>query len=533
MDKKRVACLYRVSTKKQLDKDDIPMQKIECYNFIAQHPDWELSKEYLEKGVSGFKKNASDRDVLQKLKRDAQNGLFDILLVFMFDRLGRIENESPFVLEWFTKQGIEVWSVKEGEQKFEQHVDKLINYIRFWQSSGESEKTSIRVDAKHVQMAEEGLFHGGRVPYGYTTQESGRKNKKGKVLLEMVISEPEAEIVKKIFSLAHDKMFGSCRIASELNRQGIKPHFGSLWRAHTIRRILANPVYKGYPAYRKTSRKGCEGKLRHVDKEEWVLPKEVISSLVIINENTWNEVNDVIEARKEKKDHNSYSPLLLTGIVYCGHCGSKLYTYYGQKTYTKKDGNVTKSVSCKYRCSGKSLDLDCSGQTTYSSKKIESCVLDQISQYLKTYSEDIKNTNFNDDTRGKQLKNQHRKLCAEMRKLEENKAALSKEIAACLLGNSRFTEEMLVLSINQNKEDIEKKQKEIDRVQVEIENAREVSDNSDQILDIVQNWDKWMETLDAEQKKVLIRLIVDRIDVFVDHVDIYFKDAIQNFAMSG
>ena len=34
------------------------------------------------------------------------------------------------------KHGIEVWSTQEGEQRFEAHVDKLMNYIRFWQASG-------------------------------------------------------------------------------------------------------------------------------------------------------------------------------------------------------------------------------------------------------------------------------------------------------------------------------------------------------------------------------------------------------------
>ena len=66
------------------------------------------------------------------------------LLVFMFDRIGRIADETPFVVEWFVKNGIRVWSAKEGEQRFESHTDKLTNYIRFWQADGESEKTSIR-----------------------------------------------------------------------------------------------------------------------------------------------------------------------------------------------------------------------------------------------------------------------------------------------------------------------------------------------------------------------------------------------------
>ena len=48
---------------------------------------------------------------------------FDVLLVFMFDRIGRIDDETPFIVEWFVKTaGVEVWSVKEGEQRFETHV---------------------------------------------------------------------------------------------------------------------------------------------------------------------------------------------------------------------------------------------------------------------------------------------------------------------------------------------------------------------------------------------------------------------------
>jgi len=62
----------------------------------------------------------------------------------MFDRLGRRDDETPFIVEWFVKNGVEVWSAMEGQQRFDNHVDKLMNYIRYWQASGESLKTSIR-----------------------------------------------------------------------------------------------------------------------------------------------------------------------------------------------------------------------------------------------------------------------------------------------------------------------------------------------------------------------------------------------------
>ena len=59
--KKRVYTLYRVSTLGQVDKDDIPMQKEACRAF-AKEKGWEIVKEFSEKGVSGFKKSAKERD---------------------------------------------------------------------------------------------------------------------------------------------------------------------------------------------------------------------------------------------------------------------------------------------------------------------------------------------------------------------------------------------------------------------------------------------------------------------------------------
>ena len=91
----RVDCLYRVSTVGQVEKNDIPMQREFCRAFIAEHPNWKLEKEVYEKGVSGFKKSAKERDAIQELQRDAVEGKFDILLVYMFDRLGRKDDETP------------------------------------------------------------------------------------------------------------------------------------------------------------------------------------------------------------------------------------------------------------------------------------------------------------------------------------------------------------------------------------------------------------------------------------------------------
>ena len=104
------------------------MQKQKCREF-AKENGWITTKEFAEKGVSGYKVSAKDRDAILEIQKDAVQNKFDILLVFMFDRIGRREDETPFVVEWFVKNGIEVWSTQEGQQKIENHVDKLMNYI--------------------------------------------------------------------------------------------------------------------------------------------------------------------------------------------------------------------------------------------------------------------------------------------------------------------------------------------------------------------------------------------------------------------
>ncbi len=87
----RVQCLYRVSTTKQVDHNDqnqanIPMQRKACRGF-AKKMGWIIVGEEQETGVSGFKVSADDRDKLQLVKEKAEQKKFDILLVYMFDRL--------------------------------------------------------------------------------------------------------------------------------------------------------------------------------------------------------------------------------------------------------------------------------------------------------------------------------------------------------------------------------------------------------------------------------------------------------------
>lgn len=232
---KRVYCLYRVSTVGQVEKDDIPMQKQFCREFVKCHSGWHIENEFYEKGISGYKVSAKDRDAVQEIQRDAVQGKFDVLLVYMFDRLGRRDDETPFVVEWFVRNGIEVWSAVEGQQRFDNHVDKLLNYIRYWQASGESIKTSVRVKTRMEQLTQDGLFTGGSIPYGYRLEKRGRINKRNREVCDLTVDDDAAKIVQLIFYKYVHEGYGAQRLCRYLTELGIRK---TIQKDGTVRREI-------------------------------------------------------------------------------------------------------------------------------------------------------------------------------------------------------------------------------------------------------------------------------------------------------
>ncbi len=136
----RVYCLYRVSTEKQADENkEIQMQQIACRRYV-QERGWLLTKELSEIGVSGFNTNISERERLQEILDNARKGLFDVLLVYMFDRIGRRAKETSLLIPILQQLGIRICSVKEGELKLTDAAE-LLQYIKFWSAENESRHT--------------------------------------------------------------------------------------------------------------------------------------------------------------------------------------------------------------------------------------------------------------------------------------------------------------------------------------------------------------------------------------------------------
>jgi DNA invertase Pin-like site-specific DNA recombinase/flagellar biosynthesis chaperone FliJ len=529
---KRVAALYRVSTKKQLEPSenggDIPTQQKACQEFIESHAGWTLTKEYYEKGVSGFKKKASERDVIQRVLFDAENDEFDVLLVFMFDRLGRREDDTPFILQALVGFGVEVWSVTEGEQRFDNHTDKLLAYIRSWQSSGESYKTSIRVDEAHRQMVQEGRFRGGAVPYGYRTKPSGKFNKKGKELLEPVIIPEQAAIVRLIYRLIVEEGYGQNRIAMLLNERGHKTNKGNPWSSSFINTLVKHPIYKGYIVYAR-------------GEENEVYSREQQADLVIVDEGTWNRAQEIrakrIPENTKKEDQecvirSTKGSLLLIGMARCGYCKNPLTSTWNKKNYKRADGTIHHKRYAKYRCSGKALrKVECSGQTVYSQFKLESIVLSEVYFYLDRLAtvdlskrmEEMRRQNLGNEER--EVRRRRNELDTERTKLEK----LMDEVIKVISGESQFSRGTLEEAIAKTKDKISELEIVLQKAEKALTSKKIEEAEIKTLQQYVPVWRKVFDQASDAKKKMMLATIIDCVRVFRDRVEVDFRLRIDQF----
>ena len=519
---KRVAALYRVSTKKQVDKQmggDIPMQKIACREF-ANEKGWVIAFEFYEKGVSGFKVSANDRDKIQDLKELALNKEFDVLLVYMFDRIGRIDSETPFVVEWFIQHGIEVWSTQEGEQKLNDQVDKLMNYIRFWQANGESQKTSMRLKTKMAQLTADGIFHGGREPFGYQLVNNGRINKKGQPVKDLVIHEAESEIVRTVFYKTIQEGYGSHRLAEFLNEMGVRTHNGTKFNSNSILRILRNRICCGYLVAGDT-----------VSKK--------IPELAIVEENVFETANEILKQRSvkyEEKKHfaqQTRGKTLLSGNIFCGHCGCSLNASKRTEKRIRKDGTLYQKETLRYMCYHKARRLNnCDGQSVYLAAKVDNMVLEVVKNYLKqiTTTPKDKALELRYKNEMKQKKQQIKKLDDEKLRLEKRLQELSVEISKSLTGESIFTVDVLSMSVNNVKEELENVEKRLTDSKEELNEKNEIFNKLDYFYEQFVDWADEFDHVSLEKKKMIICQLIKSIKIRKGYeIDIEFNISYQQF----
>lgn len=543
---KRVNILLRVSSKQQLRGDDIPIQRSECMNFIdTQHAtDWQFQKEYIEKGVSGFKTAIEDRAVLQEILKDARNKTFDVLLVYMADRIGRKEDESPAFVTKLNSLGVEVWTVRDGQLKTEEHGDKLANYIRFWQAEGESRKTGVRVKDAQETFVKAGKFVGGCAPLGYTLEYSGEISNHGRALKKLVIDPEKAHIIRKIFDYAVNYGYGALKIAKVLNEEGV-PAPNTTWKVGTVAEILKNPVYMGYITYNRRQRSKCGGNYERMPIGNWILSNNQNPELVIISKEIWHKAQDMRESRKArikkgrdegngKYPTSSSGQLVLMGLAYCGYCGCRLTNGSKYDYWTTKDGEKKKKFVGRYRCNtAVNGSHECQGKTYYRAEEIEPIIYSVVTSYLNslkasdTYDDIIK---LQEEQRAR-LEKEKASLMKKLKSAEKDIATLQENIPSALRGESAFSVDQLSSLIKDKEEKISELKQQIADKDKEYQETQLKKKDLKSIGNIISNWGELFKACSIPEQKVMLSRLIERIDIKENDIKIKFRISMEEYGV--
>ncbi|MDO4305715.1 MAG: recombinase family protein [Eubacteriales bacterium] len=325
----KVAIYLRVSTSYQVDKDSLPMQRKDLIAYCGLILGTDNYEIFEDAGYSG--KN-TDRPAFQDMMGRIRKGEFTHVLVWKIDRISR--NLLDFAEMYEELQSLRVTFVSKNEQ-FDTSTaigEAMLKIILVF-AELERNMTSERVTATMISRANNGLWNGGRIPFGYDYDPDS---------MTFSIREDEASICRMIKDdyLSNKSLTGTARM---LNAAGYVTRAGVAWTPTAVWIITSSPFYAGI--YRYNRYKGTENRTINPEDEWVMIPdhhpaiftlEEHEKMLSILNENSRQRNS----AGKQCKRNNIH---IFSGIAFCGKCGNKFVSTPGRK---HADGYRTSIYTC-------------------------------------------------------------------------------------------------------------------------------------------------------------------------------------------
>ncbi len=549
---KRVRMLLRVSSDQQLEADgDLKVQRHLVLEYIQQNENWSFDgKEYFEGGVSGYKNSVQERDALQEAYKDAQNKEYDILAVYKDDRIGRRMWDIGGYVMALKSLGVDIYTVKDGciSPETNDIMGQMMLALRYGNAQKSSSDTGMRVKDTARKLAAGGKFMGGRAPYGYILENSGKLSNHGRLLKKLVICPDKAEIVKHIYDLSHHMEYGSVKIAKILNgnekyRQ-LSPN-GENWQGGTITSILTNPVYSGRVAYKRRER--INGIYRSLKSKDWIIANEPDETIRMIDDDMWNRVQEKRALRagryKKKPEYSNVTVisrndgmLPLIDILHCGYCGCKMVNGSKYNYWTIKDtGERRKSKKRIYKCNREWQGVPHEKTKQFSADKADQIVCRVLSDYIDKLqvNEDILgliNQKHNYEKRKKESELAKEKK--ELVKIRNEIDFMNSKIPEAMTGSYDMSLKKMMSVIEQHEKREQEKNIKVNQIESEIEQSSVILNEWLRIHQKPPTWKEIFLNADVSQKRVLVNKLIERIDIRKDRINIRFKMNLNDFLPS-
>lgn len=239
----------RVSTETQADKGYGLETQRQAINDHCTANNIELVKIYSDEGISGTigdKDDINNRQGLVQLL-SALNGI-NTVIVMNTSRLWRDEQAKVFITREIRRLGGNIISIEQPRYSLytKDPQDFLYNSMMEMLDTYERMCISLKLSKGRATKAKQGDKPTGVTPYGYKYSTDKK---------HIVVKESEAEIVKRMFTLAqcgHSLQY----IADELNCKHIYTRRNNLWSKVSVWTILKNDFYTGVLTYKNVKNVG-------------------------------------------------------------------------------------------------------------------------------------------------------------------------------------------------------------------------------------------------------------------------------------
>lgn len=338
----KVAIYVRVSTEEQAEHGYSIDAQLNTLRDYCKLYNKEVFREYVDRGISG--KEMTRREQLQRLLKDAEQGLFQEVIVWKFNRMSRKNKDLLEIVDWLEKHNVHFRSFSEN---FDTSTPMGRFALQMMGAVGELERNTIVENVKlgMKQRAREGFFNGGSC-LGY---ESVKPTETDRNTLRIVPA--EAPTVRKIFTLyAAGK--GLRSIANQLNREGHRTNKGNTFGSDSIRQIITNPIYIGHIRYNRFE--DWSEKRRKGKTSEAIIVEGRHEP--IIDQELWDKVQRLFQEKSKVSPRQQQSENLLTGLIRCPECNTPMVASR-TVNYLKDGTKVTRRYySCgQFRSKGSSV----------------------------------------------------------------------------------------------------------------------------------------------------------------------------------
>ncbi len=335
----RIASYVRVSTLQQVQTQTIDQQLDRLRDYChGQGWTWDERHIFRDDGYSGA---SLTRPGLDRLRDQVADGAFDRILITAPDRLARKYVHQMLLCEEVERAGCQIVFV--DHPMSQDPNDHLLLQIRGAVAEYERSLITERLRRGRQQKYRAGLLlPWTEPPYGYTQDPDHPRSPDG-VRLDPVA----AALVAEMYAWYLEGGQSPSGVAKQLMALGLPaPRGGTRWTTGTVRRILANPVYTGVvyagrsqvrPIIRRRSPLTAVGQrssgLVATPPEDWILVGNVPP---IIPQEQFEQVQAKLatNGRFARRNNTAHQYLLRT-LVSCGLCRlacigqtRRRYSYY-------------------------------------------------------------------------------------------------------------------------------------------------------------------------------------------------------------